>query len=51
MILDPYACISDAGFFSGRTDERTNKAILGVGFLEHYFSMTFFTTGQFSGKS
>ena len=36
MILDPYACISDAGFFpdqrtNGQTDERTDKPILGVG--------------------
>ena len=32
MILDPEACISDAGFFSvGRTNGRTDKAILGVG--------------------
>ena len=34
MILDPYACISDAGFFPDRrTDERTDKPILGVGYL------------------
>ena len=32
MILDHEACISDAGFFRvGRTDEWTDKAILGAG--------------------
>ena len=32
MIFDPDACICDAGFFRvGRTNERTNKPILGVG--------------------
>ena len=32
MILDPEACISDAGFFRvGRTNGRTYKPILGVG--------------------
>ena len=35
LILDPDACIYDVRIFSGptdgRTNERTNKAILGVG--------------------
>ena len=34
MIFDPDACICDVGFFpDGRTNERTNKAILGVGYV------------------
>ena len=34
MIQDLDACTSDAGFFRvGRTNEPTNKAILGVGYI------------------
>ena len=35
MILDPDACIPDAGFFpDGPTDGRTDKPILGVGYIQ-----------------
>ena len=34
MILDPDACIHDAGFFpDGPTNGRTDKPILGVGYV------------------
>ena len=46
MILDPEACISNAGFFSvGRTNGRTDKAILGVGYVfifNRYFVLVIF---------